>query len=71
MITCILQVCDQQQEVRMDQLLNQIPDTTLSEELIVDTKGAAKEGKHTAYFHKHPKSVVDNLGYDQDQLGSF
>lgn len=55
----------------MDQLLNQIPEATLSEELFVDTKGAAKEGKHTAYFHKHPKSVVDNLGYDQDQLGSF
>lgn len=65
MITCILQVCDQQQEVRVDLLLNQIPEPTLAAELVVNTKGEAKKGQHTAYqyiayFNKHQKAVADN-----------
>ena len=52
----------QQQQIRVDLLLNQIPEPMLSKELIVNTKEEAKEGKHTACFHKHPKAVLDNTG---------
>lgn len=52
----------QQQQMRVDLLLNQIPESTLSEELIVNTKEEAKGGKHTACFHKHPKAVLDHPG---------
>lgn len=45
----------------MDQVLNKIPEPTLPEEVTVDTK-ATKEGKHTAYFHRYPKAVVDSPG---------
>lgn len=45
----------------MDQVLNEIPEPTLPEEVIVDMK-AAKEGKHTAYFHRYPKAVADHSG---------
>lgn len=35
---------NQQQEVRVDLLLNQIPEPTLAAELVVNTKGEVKKG---------------------------
>lgn len=51
-----LQVCDHTAEVRVDQLLNQIPEPALSGELIVGIKGAAKQVKYTSLLPQTSKS---------------
>lgn len=51
------------QGMRVSQLLDQIPEPTLSEGQRIGTKRAAKGVRHTASYHKHSRAVIGNPGW--------